>query len=299
MNDSPERPALDDQTEEPAFRCAVARPAYRRERVMRHPRIAIIGDTRLHHGELTDAGAIAIELATGWPADVGFRSVATHGDAWEELDALFGAAGITTWLTIRQPESEPEGKANGHSASIRMGDLLNVDELFGHDLVIVASRDVALRRFLADLPVHTYPGVRMLSLIHFRDGIITDERLEDLTRFDVIVGGEADFAEIAPAPNGRQPDCAVEAMVPVMEGTNVRAVVSWGKHGAFRCVTRDKPILTIPPHHAPHTGSDAPWATFVAAVAMGMALRQGWDETGREATRRFAIRSQALRSERV
>ncbi len=264
---------------------------------MRHPRIAIIGDTRLRHDELSDAGAVAIELATGWPADVGFRSVASDGEAWEELDARFGAAGITTWLTIR--DSDHQGDVQEPAASIRMGDMLNIDEMFSHDLVIVASRDVALRRFLADLPVHTYPGVRMLSLVHFSEGIIAEERLDDLTRFDVIVGAEADFMDIVPAPNGRQPDCAVEAMAPVIEGTNVRAVVSWGKHGAFRCVTRDKPLLTIPPHHAPHTGSDAPWATFVGAVAMGMARRQGWDEIGREATRRFAIRSQALRSERV
>ena len=297
MNDRPERPTLDDQPGAPTFRRAVADPAHSGVGLMRHPRIAIIGDTRLHHGELTDAGAIAVELASGWPADVGFRSVANHGEAWEELDALFGAAGITTWLTIREPERQ--GESNGHSASILMGDMLNIDELFNHDLVIVASRDVALRRFLADLPVHTYPGVRMLSLVHFREGVIAEEDLADLTRFDVIVGGEADFAEIVPVPDGRQRDCAIEAMVPVIEGTNVRAVVSWGKHGAFRCVTRDKPMLTIPPHHAPHTGSDGPWATFVGAVAMGMALRQGWDEIGREATRRFAIRSQALRSERV
>lgn len=264
---------------------------------MRHPRVAIVGDTRLHHGELTDAGAIAIELASGWPAEVGFRAVASDGDAWEELDARFGAAGITTWLTIR--DEDDQGDADAPSASIRMGDMLNIDELFGYDLVIVASRDVALRRFLADLPVHTYPGVRMLSLVHFREGVIAGERLDDLTRFDVIVGGEADFAEIAPAPDGRRLNCAVEAMAPVIEGTNVRAVVSWGKHGAFRCVTPDQPVLTIPPHHAPHSGSDAPWASFVGAVAVGLALRQDWEEIGREATRRFAIRSQALRSERV
>jgi len=264
---------------------------------MRRPRIAIVGDTQLHHGELTDAGAIALELASGWPVDVGFRSVANHGEAWEVLDAQFGVAGITTWLTIR--DAEHQNDPDLYAASIRMGDPLNIDELFNHDLLIVASRDVALRRFLADLPVHTFPGVRILSLVHFREGIIADERLDDLTRFDVILGSETDFAEIAPAPDGQRLDCAVEAMRPVIGGTNVRAVVSWGKHGAFRCVTPDHPLLTIPPHHAPHTGSDAPWATFAGAVAMGMVRRQGWDEIGREATRRFAIRSQALRSERV
>jgi len=55
----------------------------------------------------------------------------------------------------------------------------------------------------------------------------------------------------------------------------------------------------LPPHHAPHTSSDAPWAAFTGAVAMGMIRRQEWEEIGREATRRFAVRAQALRSERA
>ena len=260
---------------------------------MRRPRIAIIGDTSLHHGELTNGGAIALELASGWPVDVGFRSVANSPEAWESLDATFGGLGITTWLTIRNTDAV----SPGIGSSIRMGDQLNIDELFGHDLVIVASRDVALRRFLADLPVHTYPGVRMLSLIHFREGVIAEEQLADLTRFDVIVGGEADFVEIAPASNGTEPGIA--SMGPVIHGTNVRAAVSWGKHGAFRCISREDPLMTLPPHHAPHTSSDAPWAAFVGAVAFGMTNRQGWEEIGREASRRFAVRAQSLRSERV
>jgi len=264
---------------------------------MRHPRIAIIGDTQLRHGELTDAGAIATELATGWAVDVGFRSVAANAPSWEELDSLFGTVGITTWLSVR--ESNDQTPDSTVEAAVRMGDMLNIDELFSHDLVIVASRDAALRRFLSDLPVHTFPGVRILSLVHFREGVIADEKLDDLTRFDVIIGGEPDFARIAPQASGGQCESTIEAMKPVIEGTNVRAVVSWGKHGAFRCLTREHSLLTLPPHHAPHTSSDAPWAAFTGAVAMGMIRRQEWEEIGREATRRFAVRAQALRSERA
>src|SRR6187551_3774307 len=116
---------------------------------MRRARIAIVGDTRSVHGSLTNAGAIAIE-------------VANSADSWEILDQQFGDAGVTTWLSIREPANH-----EGIGASVRMGDTLNIDELFSHDLVIVACRDVALRRFLADLPVHTYPGVRQLALFHF------------------------------------------------------------------------------------------------------------------------------------
>jgi hypothetical protein len=256
---------------------------------MRRSRIAIIGDTRLVHGDLTNAGAIALELAKGWPVEVGLRSVAHSPDAWEHLDTRFGEHGITTWLSIR--EAAPTG---GIEASVRMGDILNIDELFSHDLVIVACRDVALRRFLADLPVHTYPGVRILSLIHFQEGMIEGERLDDLTRFDVIVGSEADFARIT-GTDMDGPDHPLMAMQSAIHGTNVRAAISWGRHGEFTCIRPDQPILAITALHAPHTPSDAPWAAFVGAIAMGMFNRLGWDETGRDAARQFALRTQEQR----
>ncbi len=262
---------------------------------MKRPRIAIIGDTRLSYGELTDAGAIALELATSWPVEVGIRTVADSPAAWEALDEAFGGVGVTSWMSIRESGGE-NGDALG--SSVRMGDMLNIDELFAHDLVIVASRDVALRRFLADLPVHTWPGVRIMSLIGLHDGPIAGESLSDLSRFDVVIGPDTAFADLAPhleSPIGS----GVESLAPLLAGSNVRAAVSWGKHGAFRCVAEGASCVTIPPHHAPHTASDAPWATFVGAVAYGVVQRQAWDEIGREAARRFAIRAQGLRSVRV
>src|SRR5688500_2729448 len=101
---------------------------------MRNARIAVIGDTRIENDELTDAGAIALELARGWQGriDIGFRSVASDGDAWEAIDARFGAAGVTTWLTIRDVQDQGAGQP---AALVRMGDPLNIDELFSHDLV--------------------------------------------------------------------------------------------------------------------------------------------------------------------
>lgn len=259
---------------------------------MKRPRIAIIGDTRLAYGELTDAGAIAMELAASWPVDVGIRTIADSAEAWESLDELFGGVGVTSWMSIRQPNRDD---GINLAASMRMGDTINIDELFTHDLVIVATRDVALRRFLADLPVHTFPGVRIMSLIALHDGAVEGESLSDLSRFDVVIGPDAAFASLAPTIDSPLAS-GVEALAPQLAGSNVRAAVSWGKHGAFRCMADGASAVTIPPHHAPHTSSDAPWATFVGAVAYGLVKRQSWDEIGREAARRFAIRAQGLRS---
>ena len=256
---------------------------------MRRARIAIVGDTRSVHGSLTNAGAIAVELANGWPVDVGIRTVANSADSWEILDQQFGDAGVTTWLSIREPANH-----EGIGASVRMGDTLNIDELFSHDLVIVACRDVALRRFLADLPVHTYPGVRQLALIHFDEGAIEGERVEDLTRFDVIVGSDSDYVTVAgSAPDDEHP---LTAMAPAIVATNTRAAISWGRHGEFTCLRPDEDLLEVAALHAPYTPSDSPWAGFVGAIAMGMVNRLGWEEIGRDAARQYASRTQASRS---
>ncbi len=262
---------------------------------MPRTRIALIGDTRLEYGELTDAGAIAMELASWSQLEVGIRTVANSRNAWEVLDEAFGSVGITSWMTIRD-EAPATYRDNG--AETRMGDVLNIDELFSHDLVIVATRDRALRRFLADLPVHTYPGVRMMTLIDLHDGVVEDENLADLLRFDVLVGSDAAFSSITSIESPIA-GSGIAAFESHLRGSNVRAAVSWGKHGAFRCVTPEDNLVTIPPHHAPATTSDAPWAAFVSAVAVGLVKRKEWSDIGREATRRFAIRAQAQRSSRT
>jgi hypothetical protein len=254
-------------------------------------RIAVIGDTRLEFGELTDAGAIAIELAAGWRADVGIRTIAHSAQAWESLDEAFGKVGVTSWMSVRE---DAPSLHQDTGASIRMGDMLNIDELFAHDLVILATPDQKLRRFLADLPVHTWPGVRIMGLIHLHDGIVATDDVLDLTRFDSVIGSDDAFAAIS--RHGESSESGIAAFAEHIRGSNLRAAVSWGRHGAFRCVTPEDAVVTIPPHHAPTTTSDAPWAAFVAAVAIGMISRQSWEEIGREATRRFAVRSQERRN---
>jgi len=255
---------------------------------MRRARIAILGDTRLVHGSLTNAGAIASELARGWPVDVGIRTAAHSTDAWEVLDSKFGEVGVTAWLSIRTPATQ-----EGIAASLRMGDQINIDELFSHDLVIVASRDTALRRFLADLPVHTYPGVRLLALVHFDEGPVAGEALADLTRFDVIVGSDEDFAQIAGQPESD--GHPLTRLQPALHATNLRAAISWGRHGSFTCLRPGQDPLEIAALHAPSTPSDAPWAAFVGAIAVGMVDRLAWDAIGRDAARQFASRTQRSR----
>lgn len=257
---------------------------------MRRPRIAVIGDTSLVHGELTDGGAIATELALLDRVDVGFRSVAAHRSALEQLETRFGRTNVTTWLTVRSRDAHPV--RGPMRADLRMGDPIDIGEIFDHDVVVLACRDVRLRRFLADLPVHTRPDVRILALLHFEDGVPAGERVEDVLRFDTIVGGDMDFqlwgVSSDPPTAADDPVPAISRLHRRMHGTNARALVSWGTHGAVTLAEPLKDIITVAADHAPRTTSTAPWASFVATIVLGMAERQPYPELAGLASRAFA-----------
>jgi hypothetical protein len=264
---------------------------------MKRSRIAVIGDTALVHGELTDGGAIASELALLGHVDVGFRSVATSRRAWEHLETHFGRIGVTTWLTIRNLDTASDDVPI--RADLRMGDPIDIAEVFDHDVVVLASRDVRLRRFLSDLPVHTRPDVRMLALLHFEDGVPPGERVEDLLRFDAIAGSDADVEAW-----GRTSDLPVDtgdaaAVIRLlhgrMHGTNLRALMSWGEYGAATLAEPLREIVTFPASHAPRTRSAAPWAAFVATLAFGMAQHQPCPEIAQHASQAFARRCREIR----
>ncbi len=264
---------------------------------MKRPRIAVIGDTALVHGELTDGGAIATELALTGRVDVGFRSVAASRSAWEELESHFGPLGITTWLTIRNLDADRDGSPV--HADLRMGDPIDIVEIFGYDLVVLASRDVRLRRFLSDLPVHTRPDVRILTLLHFENGVPAGERVEDILRFDALVGSDVDIEAWGGVTDHSLPtdgtDSVMRYLHSRLHGTNLRALVAWGRYGAATLTEPLEDIVTIPASHAPTTRSSAPWAAFVATLAEGMALHHPYREIVRRASEAYARRCQDLR----
>lgn len=257
----------------------------------------MIGDTALIDGELSDGGAIATGLARLDRADVGFRSVATDRTSRKQLESRFNPTGITTWLTVRD-----QGAHQAHCpvrADLRMGDPIDIAGIFDHDVVVLACRDVRLRRFLADLPVHTRPDVRILSLLHFENGVPADERVEDVLRFDTIVGSEIDFqrwSALTDPPITSDCDATVISHLHGrMYGTNVRALLCWGKDGSATLAEPLEDIISFPAGHAPQTPATDSWAAFVAVVALGMAERQPYPQIARRAAAAFAGHAQGPR----
>ena len=263
-------------------------PAY--NHIVKIPRIAIIGDTERRAGTWTDAAAIAIAAAVQATVQVSLRSVAVDQDTASQLRAALESAGVTPWVSVR--ESPPEQRSRQLLADVRMGDPLQIPALFDHDIIVLACRDARLRRFLADLPVHTRPDVRIVACLDLDHGPIAGERLEDLLRFDTLIGSDHSFAKLSDSGLGTPASHPLASIQRHMHGSNLRAAISWSDTGTFSLAERDGNILSIPPP-VPATPPPAAlseslvparWPAFVGATAIGIASREPWDETGRRAT---------------
>lgn len=258
--------------------------------VVKTPRIAVIGDTECGAETWTDAAAIAIETAAQANAEVGLRSVAANQHTASQLRAALESAGVTPWVSVR--ESAPDRQSRQLLADVRMGDPLQIPALFDHDVIVLACRDARLRRFLADLPVHTRPDVRIIACLDLDHGPVAGERLEDLLRFDTLIGSDHSFGVLNDSRPGTAANHPLVSFQRHMRGSNLRAAIAWSETGAFSMVERDGAILSIPSKAStspPPAAWDEPstparWPAFVGATAIGIARRERWDETGRLAT---------------
>ena len=253
-------------------------------------RIAVIGDTECRVGAWTDAAAIAIECAAQASVHVGLRSVAIDQQTASHLRAALVSAGVTPWISERGSARDEESRQL--LADVRMGDPLQIPDLFDHDVIVLACRDARLRRFLADLPVHTRPDVRIIACLDLDHGPVAGERQEDLLRFDTLIGSESTFGALEFPFLEASPSHPLASIQRRMHGSNLRAAVAWSDAGAFSVVERDGAVLSLPPQapasppHSVHSGSAVParWPAFVGATAIGIAGREPWVETGRRAT---------------
>lgn len=174
----------------------------------------------------------------------------------------------STIIVSRDP---PERTLLWHrGAHIVHGDRLDVAAIFDHDLVILDVGDVALRRFLLDLPAHTAPRARLLGpLGHLSRG---PDALTLALRHDAVVGTERELRLIT---GTETLDQALTLLQNRMRGENLRLVaITRAAHG---CVIVTPETRTAYPAYAtnvvdPTGAGDA----FAAGLAYGLA--QHWEE---------------------
>jgi ribokinase len=161
-------------------------------------------------------------------------------------------------------------------AAIRKGDPLDIDTLFGQDVLVLDVADHPLRRFLTDLPAHTQPAVRMLGTLTYLVDSGEPDELDVALRFDTLVGNEREYESLTGTTD---PDAAIQAVQARMPGANLRtAVMSCGPRGCQIATREDR--WHIPGFELDVRDTTGAGDAFAAGIAWGMALRWPWERTG-------------------
>lgn len=171
-----------------------------------------------------------------------------------------------------------------------LGDRLAIDALYDADLVLLDVDDSRLRRFLVDLPVHTYPAARLLGTLNYVDNASDAELWDDLLRCDLLVGNERDLMEITGASSLTE---AAKCLQSRMRGSNLRgSAITKGRQGAIGMTMTemwDAPGFSIEAVDTTGAGD-----AFAGGFAFAMALRWAWPEALRFANAVAALSTRAL-----
>jgi ribokinase len=160
-------------------------------------------------------------------------------------------------------------------ARLALGDRLDIPSLFAHELVVIDVDDMRLRRFLADLPVHTLPGTRLAGTLSYLVDYDRADVLETLLRLDLAIGNERELKWLTGQPDL---DAAVAAMQATMVGNNLRAcAISLGARGSMAFTATER--WQVPAFEAEVVDTTGAGDAFAAGVAYGSALRWDWPET--------------------
>ncbi len=216
-------------------------------------------------------------------ADVSMFSVVGSDEHGRTLVDSLNAAGINT-RHVRSVEGATDVSVVAVSSAtsertilwqkgpyLQRGDRIDIDDLFGADVVVLDPVDIELRRFLTDLPAHTRPRARILGPLSYLTDSAPADVLEIALRHDVIVGNAREFAALT---GETQPDRALSAVQQRLTGTNCRlAVMTAGGRGSFavdRANRWDCPAFPVQLVDTTGAGD-----AFAGAVAFGLAQR--WD----------------------
>ena len=113
----------------------------------------------------------------------------------------------------------------------RRGDRIDIDRLFTRDLVVLDSVDPLLRRFMIDLPVHTYPDVKILVPMTYVVDFPGADELDSVIRCDSLVGSAKELRQLT---GHNSLDDAISAMQGKMRVSNLRSIaVTLGAEGAL------------------------------------------------------------------
>ena len=154
-------------------------------------------------------------------------------------------------------------------ARVAKGDRLDIDLLFGGDILILDTDDLPLRRFLSDLPAHTRPGARLIGPLTYLSAVGADDAVEIALRHDVVVGNQREFIELTGLAD---PHEALASIRGRLRGANARLLVmTLGVDGAVAATVDE---ITVRPGYAvPCRDATGAGDAFVGGLAVGLASR--------------------------
>lgn len=151
----------------------------------------------------------------------------------------------------------------------RRGDRIDIDWLFTRDLVLLDSVDPLLRRFLIDLPVHTYPGVKILVPMTYVVDFPGIDEVDSVVRCDALVGSARELCALTEATTL---DEAITSLKSRMRTSNLRSVaVTLGADGAL--AFDEEQIFRSLPVAIDVVDTTGAGDAFAGAFAVGLACR--------------------------
>lgn len=175
----------------------------------------------------------------------------------------------TTVITSEQP---PDRTIFWREGAIPLrGDRIDIDRLFTRDLVLLDSVDPFLRRFLIDLPVHTYPDVKILVPMTYVVDFPGADEFHSVVRCDALVGSAQELQQLT---GSSSLDEAIVTMQDTMRVANLRSVaVTLGADGGLAFDAER--IYRAPALVANVVDTTGAGDAFAGAFGVGLACRLG------------------------
>lgn len=178
-----------------------------------------------------------------------------------------GVTDQTTVITSREPPDRTIFWRKG--ATLERGDRIDIDRLFTRELVLLDCVDPDLRRFLIDLPVHTYPDAKILVPMTYVVDFPGRDELDSVVRSDALVGSADELRQLTGVDSI---DWAITVMQSRMRVSNLRSVVvTLGAEGALAFDAYR--VHRSHSHQVDVVDTTGAGDAFAGAFAVGLAIR--------------------------
>jgi sugar/nucleoside kinase (ribokinase family) len=165
-------------------------------------------------------------------------------------------------------------RRRAQGARIAKGDRIDIDALFTTDLALIDVDDLALYRFLADLPVHTNPNAKLLGTLGYLAESPEAAMREIVPRLDVVAGSSRDAMAITETAS---PSAAAGELQDLITGSNLRMAALIDDELSVVGVTADQ-MLYVAPVQVQSIKTPGAEEAFTGALAFAIAARWSVDD---------------------